>query len=230
MCTVFVERLSATFAEAADPALAEPMQRYMKGQFPFHGIKAPLRRQLQRDILQETPIRTSSELKQTATALYEKEEREYQYAAADLLYTKRKILDKSFTELLTWLITKKSWWDTVDSIASRVVGAWLEQYPALVAEVITSWRNSSNIWLRRSCLLYQLGHKEHTDTALLLSLVEENAASGEFFIQKAIGWALRQYSYTDEAYVKDVVDQLSLSPLSRREALRATLRLSKTSS
>ena len=221
MCAIFVKKLSAAFRQYADAASAEPMKQYMRNQFDFYGLKAPLRRSLQRSVLQAHPIQQPDELQQIALALYEKDEREYHYAAVDLLYVKRKLLDGQVVPLLSQLITTKSWWDTVDGLAAKVVGHVFRAYPRLQTEVVSNWRQSSDIWLRRSCLLHQLHYKSETNLSLLTSLIKEQATSEEFFIQKAIGWALRQYSYTDAAFVRSFVEETPLSALSRKEALKA---------
>lgn len=147
-------------------------------------------------------------------------EREYHYIALTFLDRYQQQLTPQDVPLLEYLITTKSWWDTVDSLASHNVGKLLRQYPSSREVVIDAWRESDNIWLRRTTLLFQLGYKAQTDAALLFSLVDQNKDSKEFFIQKAIGWALREYSKTAPEAVQGFVSTASLAPLSQREALK----------
>ena len=153
-------------------------------------------------------------------ALWGWPEREYQYAALTLLDKSQKKLTLASVPLLAYLITTKSWWDTVDSIVIHNLGKLLRQYPAGRDLTLAPWRCSENLWLRRTTLLYQLDYKTDTDERLLFALVIENRDSSELFIQKAIGWALREYSKTAPETVKSFVDSTELAPLSRREALK----------
>ena len=114
----------------------------------------------------------------------------------------------------------KSWWDTVDLIAGKQIGYHLRQHPQLIDPSVGKWLNSGNLWLQRTALLFQLKYKQNTDTALLLKVIDRLKDSDEFFLQKAIGWILREYSKTDAAWVCKVVDQKELAPLSAREALK----------
>jgi 3-methyladenine DNA glycosylase AlkD len=118
------------------------------------------------------------------------------------------------------LITTKSWWDTVDAIANHNVGQLLRQYPDSRDRTLTPWRQSENIWLRRTAILFQLSYKTATDADLLFAIATENRESSEFFIQKAIGWALREYSKTAPDAVQTFVATAELAPLSQREALK----------
>lgn len=147
-------------------------------------------------------------------------EREYQYVALAFLGKFQKHLTPDCLPLLEYLITTKSWWDTVDSLASHNVGSLLKQYPSSREALINQWRHQDNFWLRRTTLLFQLGYKTDTDERLLFSLVEENQDSLEFFIQKAIGWALREYSKTAPEAVQSFVFRTALASLSQREALK----------
>jgi 3-methyladenine DNA glycosylase AlkD len=147
-------------------------------------------------------------------------EREFQYVAVGLLGKFEKELPPEFTETLETLIVTKSWWDTVDSIAAGTVAKHFQRYPEVHAETLPRWRRSENFWLRRTCILFQLGYKKETDFPLLCEIIRENLGSKEFFINKAIGWALRQYSRTDAQAVRDFVGQTPLNPLSAREALK----------
>jgi 3-methyladenine DNA glycosylase AlkD len=132
----------------------------------------------------------------------------------------RKHVSSDHVPLLERLITTKSWWDTIDGLASHAIGELFLRYPDARDGTVARWRSSDNFWLRRTTLLFQLGYKDKTDEALLFSLIEENLDSKEFFIQKAIGWILREYSKTAPNVVQDYVAKTALAPLSEREALK----------
>jgi 3-methyladenine DNA glycosylase AlkD len=115
------------------------------------------------------------------------------------------------------LITTKSWWDTVDAIAPKAVGKIADKFPEVVPETIDGWATHDYMWLKRAAILFQLKYKQKTDEELLYQYIRQNAASKEFFIQKAIGWALREYSKTNPASVKKFIEGQPLAPLSVRE-------------
>ena len=127
-------------------------------------------------------------------ALWEKDEREYQYAAIDYLSRTLKKLDKAHLPLIEELIVTKSWWDTVDLLATKPVGTIARKHPEVISETIETYAFGEHLWLRRTAILFQLKYKEHTDEELLYRYIRQNQTSKEFFIQKAIGWALRELS------------------------------------
>ena len=196
------------------------MKKYMRNQFEFLGIKRPFQQALFKQFLAEYGLPELFQVEEVVQELWRWPEREYQYAALMFLDKQQKRLTPDMLSCLEDLITTKSWWDTVDSIASHNVGKLLRQYPASRDDVINRWRDTENLWLRRTTLLFQLGYKAETDERLLFSLVEENRDSLEFFIQKAIGWALREYSKTAPKAVQAFVSKTTLAPLSEREALK----------
>ncbi|HDR89702.1 MAG TPA: DNA alkylation repair protein [Bacteroidetes bacterium] len=211
--------LEETFDRHADPEKAVMMKKYMKNKFPFFGIQSLLRRELLRPLIRNMqPCRR--ELMEVVDELWSRENREYQYAAMELADRFRQLLDERDVCFLERLITIRSWWDTVDFLASRLTGSFLQRFPDLVHGVNKQWMESGNLWLQRTCLLFQLRYKEKTDTGLLFANIAACAASGEFFLQKAIGWALREYSKTDPETVRHFVGTHKLSPLSEREALK----------
>ena len=201
----------------ADDAVA--MAKYMRDLFPFFGIKMPQRKQIFRDFLAEEGLPPVDSVEEVVWAMWQKPQREYHYLALMLLDKMRRKLEPETIHLLEKLVVNNSWWDTVDALASQI-GFHFQRFPPLQEPSIERWRRSDNFWLRRITLLFQLKYKEATDVALLFSLIEENRQSDEFFIQKAIGWALRQYSKTDAAAVREFVARTELAPLSEREALK----------
>jgi 3-methyladenine DNA glycosylase AlkD len=132
--------------------------------------------------------------------------------------------EKDIIELLEFTIVNKSWWDTVDGIAGWLVGPLFKKYPELIGPKTTQWMNSGNIWLQRTCLLYQLNYKKSTDTEILFRFIEELSGETSFWIRKAIGWILREYSKTNPDTVLKFVNSHQLSALSRKEALKVIAR------
>jgi 3-methyladenine DNA glycosylase AlkD len=196
---------------------AKPMGKYMRNLFPFLGIKTPERTKLLKPFYQQTGILKEPFQTQFVRQLWDMNEREYQYAAIDYISKSLKKVDKSHLPLFEELITSKSWWDTVDMLAQKPVGTIAKIHPEVIPETIEGWAYSEHLWLRRSAILFQLKYKEKTDEALLYRYIEQNADSGEFFIQKAIGWALREYSKTNPQSVKTFIETHSLPSLSIRE-------------
>jgi len=211
-----IEQLTALFEEHRNDDNAGPMRKYMKDHFPFLGIKSPLRKELEKQFFKETGILKEEFNKDFVVGLWEKDEREYQYTA--ITYTGKfiKKLPKDAIQFLERLITTKSWWDSVDSIAP-LVGELARKYPELVEETINHWSVDENYWLRRVAILFQLKYKQQTNEALLYDYMVKNADSKEFFLQKAIGWALREYSKTNPESVKAFIEGNQLAPLSIRE-------------
>lgn len=217
----YVCALKAQFEANANPADAAPMKKYMRDQFEFLGIKTPVRAALQKQFIQEHGLPPLNELDTITRELWALPQREFQYTATSLLGKLEKKLEPEFITTVEHLIITKSWWDTVDTIAGNTVGAMFMRFPAVKRKYLKKWRNSNNFWLRRTTLLFQLGYKEETDFDLLCEIIKENLGSDEFFINKAIGWALRQYAWTNPAPVKKFVKATKeLSSLSRKEALK----------
>ncbi|MEH7074545.1 DNA alkylation repair protein [Neobacillus drentensis] len=212
-----VARLTELFEENRNQANAEPMKNYMKGHFPFLGIKKPERSLLEKKFFQGTKVLKEPFNQEFIRELWAQDEREYQYTA--LVYMEKTLnkLEKTDLPFMEELITTKSWWDTVDAIAPKPVGKIAEKFPEVAAETIDGWAMNDNLWLRRAALLFQLKYKEKTREELLYKYIQQNAQSREFFIQKAIGWALREYSKTNPESVKRFIETTKLAPLSVRE-------------
>jgi 3-methyladenine DNA glycosylase AlkD len=208
-----------TMRSAANPELEPPMEAYMKNLFPFLGMKKPERAVLLKPWLQQARIATLEHIHQAVQTLWEQPEREFQYAAMSLMDTKKKLWNAESFALMESLILHKSWWDTVDHIAANQIGAYLlRQTPEFRRKNALRWSKHQSMWLNRTALIFQLKYKQHTDAALLFQLVEVHSASKEFFIRKAIGWALRQYAYTAPDEVRALLQCTPLHALSVREA------------
>lgn len=196
---------------------AGPMQKYMRDQFPFLGIKTPKRKELLKEFYENSGILKKEFQPHFVLSLWQLDEREYQYAALHYIEKSLKKLQKEDLNLMEKLIITKSWWDTVDVIAPKPVGKIAADNPEIIPEVIEGWAYGNHLWLRRSAILFQLKYKAQTNEELLYSYIKQNAEDKEFFIQKAIGWALREYSKTNPKSVKEFIESTTLSNLSVRE-------------
>ena len=204
-----------------DKKVAFGAQAYMKDIAPFLGVKTPERRKLFKEIFKELPMPTSKELGETSRALWKLREREYHYAACDLIDFFLESADKSFLkDHVEYLITQKSWWDTVDTLGSVAISPLTIKYPSI--SLMRSWNKSSNMWLNRAAIQHQRGRKTNTDIPLLLEFLDTHASESEFFIAKAIGWALRDLSRVNNSEVKKF---LKAHPELNRVAVREAQKL-----
>jgi len=216
-----LRRLVDVFAAAADPERAVAMRAYMREQFPFLGIPSPQRRALAREVLAGLARPTAEDLRRVALACWERPEREYQYFACDLLRRHARLLSPGFLGVAWTLVSTKSWWDTVDALAAHVVGSLVARFPALALDM-DEWVRDEDMWIARTAILHQLRFGPSTDADRLFGYCRARADHKDFFIRKAIGWALREYAKTAPDAVRSfVADHRSeLSPLSVREALK----------
>ena len=202
---------------AKDSEKAGSMEAYMRHQFPFLGIAGPERNALYKKYFPEAKKTKIIDWDFVDTC-WEKEPREYQYVAANYLKALQSYLTKDDLPKLERLVVTKSWWDTVD-ILDRVVGSLVAGHPEL-EEVILKWSLSDNIWLRRVAIDHQLLRKEKTDVHLMEKILLNNLDQTEFFINKAIGWVLRDYSKTNPDWVARFIEKNkeSMAELSIKEA------------
>jgi 3-methyladenine DNA glycosylase AlkD len=209
--------LQAKLREHANAENAVAMSKYMKDHFPFFGIKSPQRRELANAFLKEHDMLKQPFNRDFVRELWELPERELQIVAIDYSVKFVKKMERDDILLLRDMITQKSWWDTVDAIASNLVGPLCLKFEDLQIEYIEPWSTDEHLWLRRTSIIYQLGYKANTDEQALYTYIERNSNSKEFFIQKAIGWALRQYSKTNPESVRHFIETHELAKLSVRE-------------
>lgn len=217
----FILSLENDLQQNSNRENAIPMENYMKNKFSFLGIKTEERRSIFKANYEKHKPEIKSNFRTIAWELFNKKEREFHQCAIDLLikeFKKNYVLED--IQLIENLLITNSWWDSVDVIAKYLVGGYLQQFPKETFKVIEHFSNSKNMWLNRSAILFQLSYKEKTDFELLKSECEKHKESKEFFIQKAIGWALRDYSRFNPNGVKEYVNSTHLKPLSSREALR----------
>ncbi len=217
----FINDLETAFKESSNPENAHAMAKYMRNHFSFFGIKTEDRRMIFKTICKENHREISENPRAIAIELFAKKERELQYCAIEILIKEIKgNYKKEDIQLIENLIITNSWWDSVDTIAKNILGEYLLEFPLETENVIERFSNSENMWLNRSAILFQLGYKQKTNFDLLKSECEKHKNSGEFFIQKAIGWTLREYAKTNPQVVKNFVNNTNLKPLSTKEALK----------
>jgi 3-methyladenine DNA glycosylase AlkD len=214
----FCNALEDAFRDLANAENAGWMRKYMRDQFPFLGIKKPEREQVFSELyrLHGNP----TEFIETSKYLFSKPEREFQYIAMDYVRKSKSAWDERVPLLVEEWIGQESWWDVVDVLGPQIMGPYFLKFPAQRAYWIQRWMASGNFWLQRVCLVFQLNYKGKTDRNLLADVIIQVAGSKEFFIQKAIGWALRQFARYDADWVRDFVATNSLAPLSKREAMK----------
>ena len=216
-----LERLIRVFEAARDPERAIQAAAYMRDQFPFLGLSAPAQRALARGVLAGLPRPAADDLRTVALACWARDEREYQYFACDWLRAHVSVPGPGFLSTARTLITAKPWWDTVDPLATRFVGGLVRRHPELTAEM-DAWSAGDDKWLVRAALLHQLHYGADTDTERLFGYCTRQAGHADFFVRKAIGWALRQYARTDPDAVREYLaeNRDRLSSLSVREAAK----------
>lgn len=213
-----IKKLVLAMQGTANPERAVSMKAYMKGQFSYLGQSSPVRKELQKDFFSSWKKDRSIVPMDLAKAIWNNPEREYCYVAMDWMKSTSIWKESGSIEQIEAWILDDSWWDTVDFLASTCVGAYFLKFPAERDQWIEKWNNSSNFWLNRTALIFQLKYKEKVDTDLLFALIDTHKTQKEFFIRKAIGWALRELSKTQPELVREYLQRTELSGLSIREA------------
>ena len=210
--------ISSALQTNRDSENAIKMAAYMK-HFSFYGVKAPARSALLKLIWSQHKEEIKAHFKPLITALWKKPEREYQMIAMEILGKCQKSLTPNDLPWVQRLITTKSWWDTVDYLASNTVGHILKSNKQLATEIAHQYYNTEEMWLQRTAILFQLKYKDQVDEELLYNLITSSLGSSEFFIRKACGWALRQYSKYDPFSVKSYMEanKTDMSKLTWRE-------------
>jgi len=214
------DHVTKHLAARADPDNAVNMAAYMKTTMPFYGVKADERRRVLREARRMFPIDSSDGYRDTVIALWERSHREEKYSAVDLAVDEERFIVLDHLDLYRRLIVEGAWWDFVDLVSAKLVGRVLLDEPAQMWPVLDEWIDDDGMWLRRTAILAQLKHKDATDAGKLFEYCLRRASETEFFIRKAIGWALREYAKTDPDAVRGFLAEHGdeLSPLSYREA------------
>lgn len=216
----YFKELDQRIASAGDKEIAQQKEAYMKNHFAFHGVMANDLRGILKDYWSEKGIPSANDMEREMIEAWTMKHREVQLCAMEVLNRGHKDWHAHSWQLFEHMITNLSWWDTVDYIAATLVYKWSLKFPDEYEKVTDSWCNSDNMWLNRVAIIFQLKLKDKTRTDLLERYIVPHLGSSEFFHQKAIGWALRQYGKFNPNWVVDFSNRHELKPLSRREALR----------
>lgn len=215
----YIDMVTDMFLKVSDPLRAEKQMAYMRGQFEYCGLGATIWYPMAKQIFIDHGMFTGKKLKIFVEGCYDQSYREVLYVGIEMMQRMLPFQDASWIKILEKCITTHSWWDSVDWLA-KLVGIFFRQYPELQHEYAHRWIESENIWLQRVAIIHQLFYREDTDEKLLFDMIRRRADSKEFFIRKACGWSLRQYSKTNPKRVIWFVKNNELSPLSIKEALR----------
>src|SRR6056297_1652309 len=216
----YVEQVKECYYKNGNSLKAIPMKHYMRDQFEYVGIQTPLRRKISKPFLKKDKLPPVSELGSIIREFWMLEGREFQYFGQELAMKYIKVIPEDFINTFEFMIRTKSWWDTIDIIAKKLIGPFMIQFPEERELLLEKWLSSERIWLQRTCLLFQLGYKENTDSVCLFSVIERQKNIEEFFIQKAIGWALREYSKVNPAVVCVYISSTELSKLAFTEGMK----------
>ncbi|MEO6189867.1 MAG: DNA alkylation repair protein [Saprospiraceae bacterium] len=208
------------FIHNSDEHRATGMSKYMRDKFVYFGISSPVRKEIQSKHFPKKFEVIKKDFKEFIIQCWSQDEREWKYLAMDFSQNYLKKGDLESLDLFENLIVDQSWWDTVDCLAANLLGRILRPHPLLGKQKMEEWIESDNFWLQRTAIILQLKYKENTDFELLKKLILRRASNKEFFIQKASGWALREYSKLQPTSVIEFVDSNLLAPLTKREALR----------
>jgi 3-methyladenine DNA glycosylase AlkD len=217
----YYEHIRCLFEAKGNPSISEQQRKYLKNQFDFFGLKAPVWAALLKDELATNGVLSAENLVEFIETCFEDDCREMHYAAIEMAQKAIKKQPEPFIDTLEEMIKRKSWWDSVDTIATKLVGVHFQRFPHLIVPYTEKWMASENIWLQRVCIIFQLRYKQKTDLALLSKYILAVADSKEFFLRKAAGWALRDLSKHNPTFVRQFVEaHPELSNLTKKEALR----------
>ncbi len=216
--------LTEYYRNNKDAEVSLYMKKYFRGKYDFFGIKTPVRKNIYKDFFSKYGYPDENQYTNILKELWNLPEREYQYFGMELFRRNIKNSTTKTIESYEYMITHKSWWDTVDGISINLVGPFFKRFTLMSGPFIDKWVHSDNIWLQRSAILFQLKYKEETNKSLLFQYIKYLSGSKEFFVQKAIGWALRELSKSSEEDVVEFVNSNHLAALSKREALRLIMK------
>jgi len=217
--TTYVQR---ELASQANPEKASGMQGYMKTDMPFYGVQKPGRVPIVRHVVKNYSLLNRTDYEKLVLALWRLPHREEKYVAQAVAVKYRQFMVPASLPLYRRFVVEGAWWDFVDEASTHMIRELVLGYPTKIWPKIDPWISNKNMWLRRSSIICQVGAKEHTDAERLFSFCEQRAFEKEFFIRKAIGWALREYAKTDGEAVAAFVTEYreDLSGLSYREATK----------
>jgi 3-methyladenine DNA glycosylase AlkD len=216
----YIQPLAHQLQALADTERAAGAKAYMRNQFEFFGMPMAVRRTACKQYLKQHPLKTIGDVEEIVKELWTLKQREFQYFGIELMAYHKKLWEEKTIELFEHCIVTKSWWDTVDYISSEWNAKYFLLFPKQIKPITGKWNQSENIWLQRSSLLFQKSYKENIDTGLLTRYITNLSSSKEFFVQKAIGWVLRDYAKINPEWVREFVSTHALANLSKREAMK----------
>jgi len=216
--------------DRAHPRKAVEMAAYMKTTMPFYGVPKPARELIYRELKKRFAVSNRKDYERAVLGLWALPHREEKYFALDVARTWRDFIVPDSMPLYRRLIEEGAWWDFVDEVAAHLVGTVLLHNRKEIAPLMDQWIDDADMWIRRAAIISQLKHKDRTDHVRLFRYSLAQAAEKDFFIRKAIGWALRQYAYSAPARVRDFItrNRGKLSPLTYREASRVLIKQGMT--
>lgn len=211
------QEINELFEAHKDKENAKAMSKYMRDMFEFYGIAAPKRKKIYSEFIKREK-KTKAIDWEFLDKCYEDNHREFQYLVYDYLLAMKKYITREDIKQIRKYIVTKSWWDTVDFLC-KVIGS-IELKDAKVKELMIKWSKEDNIWIKRAAIEHQLTLKDKTDNELLENIIKNCFGTDEFFVNKAIGWALRDYSKTNPKWVKNFIDKYKneMNNLSIKEA------------
>jgi 3-methyladenine DNA glycosylase AlkD len=215
-----LEKIEEGLKPLANPENAVPMKKYMKDKFEFLGVKAPPRRALAKSLHKCFALADEAALMEFFHLCWQQPYREFQYMAMEIGEKYLKGLSPAFLPVIEELVQTKSWWDTVDWLAPKGAGSILLRHPEEIPNYPDKWNENDNFWLQRAAILFQLKYKDKTDFELLKKYILRRSDSKEFFVNKAAGWALREYAKRSPEKVRAFVKGHELPALTKREALK----------
>jgi len=217
---LLVKSIEKEFIKYSNPLIAKKQEKYMRNNFKFFGFSANQRRKIQNPFIKNILDFDEKKFNEFIIILWNKEQRDFQYFSQELVYLNYYNFKCKDKNLFEYMIINKSWWDTIDFVSPKILGKYFEIYPKEIEKTIQKWLNSNNIWLQRSCLLFQLKYKNKLNKFLLKKIINSLSNSNEFFINKAIGWILREYGKTNKNWVIKFIKETELNKLSVREGLK----------
>jgi len=218
----FCKSLLLELKERGNPHRAEQMEAYMRHQFIFFGVMSAERSELLKKLRSNgLDMLSGTEKRELVKRLWQEEARECQLLALEwmLKWNPKEYVEQDL-DFFEHLILNKSWWDTVDGIAPNLVGKYAQKFPEKMQETFKEWEKHESLWIRRTCLIFQLRYKQKTDLDVLKYFIRVFKHEKEFFIQKAIGWSLREVSKWNPGWTAQIVASEDLKGLARREALK----------
>lgn len=216
----FLREIKELYEDVANAEEAKVMSAYMKNHFEFLGIKKPIRAEILKPYFVEIKKLSSEEILLLAKEFWNLPEREYHYTSIEILVKAKKKWTTEYFDFFEFMITDKSWWDSVDTIATKLIGEYILQNRKKLEYKMSEYSADANMWRRRTSIIYQLFYRDECNLEYLFSNILMNKNDPEFFIQKAIGWSLRQISEVHPDIVIDFVEENQIKGLARREALR----------